>query len=385
MNLDTLLKRKRIRMVTVSAGTLVSGIQGLHLDIYHNKWILHAHTHLPYPQKIRESIDQIITSENPSIACSDSAWLEYHITKLFVEFIRTTQSLVPKTQSKPNVILMNTLTLWRGRVPNIDKEQLWNLSCGDAQVVASTFSVPVFTDFIRHDIVRGNTAALPLNPGIISAGEKIPGEGVVIVNIGILSHLIILDKKSGTLLVASDTGPGTALINRAAATAGCPEGFDRDGSVAQQGTINHDCLEQLASTPWFLRPAPKRARVTQFQELYDSPCIMKLTGEHKVATLTALTARTIYDFYKREYHGNSSPDSVYISGGGAHNLALLDYLKAYFDPVPVTTIESAGIPNDAFVPLALSLATHSYFRDHALWRESAAPKRISSPGKWILP
>ncbi|MCZ6676515.1 MAG: anhydro-N-acetylmuramic acid kinase, partial [Candidatus Poribacteria bacterium] len=83
-----------------------------------------------------------------------------------------------------------------------------------------------------------------------------------------------------------------------------------------------------------------------------------------VATLTAFTAQTIFDYYDRFLFPYHSVDEICVSGGGAHNLTLIQHLKTLFQPIPVRSIDSIGISGDAKEAVAFAIlaneAIHGY-------------------------
>jgi 1,6-anhydro-N-acetylmuramate kinase len=55
-----------------------------------------------------------------------------------------------------------------------------------------------------------------------------------------------------------------------------------------------------------------------------------------------------------------NPGTIWVSGGGANNLTLLDFLSTYFAPLPVRRIDEMGVPAEFFVPLALGLTVDAF-------------------------
>jgi anhydro-N-acetylmuramic acid kinase len=204
-------------------------------------------------------------------------------------------------------------------------------------------------------------------------------------NIGLISHLTIIDNPAMHTVLDSDVGPGTFLVNMAARDAGCENGFDRDGSNAAKGKVDNTCVEVLSSLAWFARPSPKHAFFQDFIGCYGLPVVTALSPFDKIATLTALTARTAFEFFKREYRHALAPEVVRVSGGGANNLTLLDYLGTYFDPLPVKSIEESGIPAALHIPLALGLTVHEFILNHPGPFKAGSAPEIDGIGRWVFP
>ena len=280
--------------------------------------------------------------------------------------------------------IFNKFQLWRGATDESLQQTFWNLSIGDPQLLASSTGIPVFTDFIRHNILAGGSGTLPLNPGNSMIASRTTGK-VALINIGIISHLTIIDTVNAHVLIDSDIGPGTVLLDKETKQFNITESFDRDGSNAAQGNVNSSCLDTLASFPWFSKSGPKQAIPEQFNGLLTYPSLVALSPLDKIATLTALSAKVIYDFYRRETSVEEKITAAYISGGGAHNLTLMNFLSTFFDPILVKSIEEFGIPADMRLPLALGLTIDAHINDITVPWETGSNPRVESIGKWVLP
>ena len=89
---------------------------------------------------------------------------------------------------------------------------------------------------------------------------------------------------------------------------------------------------------------------------------MRLAPIDKLATITAFTARTAYEFFRAEYKDDTPPEAIILSGGGANNAALIKCLTTYFVHTPLITIEDLGIPLEMRVPFAMGLTVDAYLR-----------------------
>jgi len=198
--------------------------------------------------------------------------------------------------------------------------------------------------------------------------------------------MTIIDPATSSTIIDSDTGPGTLLLDKLIIDSTGTDQFDRDGSFASDGNIDGNCLNKLASNDWFQQAAPKTADPQFLYSLLEVNEFKHLSAKDKAATLTALSARTAYDFYKREYRSNALPHTIYVSGGGVNNLTLMEYLSTYFSPVPVQSIETIGVPSELRVPLSLGLTVDSFVTATSAipWETGNFP-RIEPLGRWVLP
>ena len=151
-------------------------------------------------------------------------------------------------------------------------------------------------------------------------------------------------------VVAFDTGPGNVLIDEAVRllTSGAAS-FDRDGRMAAVGQIDEALLAEWLAHPFFQQPPPRSTGREQWGQAearrYVAQAQARGRGpEDAVATLTALTARSIAHAYAR-YLG--PVDEALVGGGGARNPALMAMLRAALPATRVRPIDDAGLDADA--------------------------------------
>jgi len=380
--LKKLSKKKVRRILTLSAASLHSGMHCVYVEITKKCWHVLHHRIIPYPQKIRPVMEQALMRPDASMALRDIALLDNEISLFTLECARSTLSAVSPLVAVPDVIIFDRLALWQGMV-GAEPYNSWNLHLGEPQVLASSLNVPVFTDLIRHDILAGGTGMLPIVPGDFEIAKK-AGHIAVLLNIGVIAHMSIIDSQRMAVLVDSDAGPGTFLINKAACQAGCAEGFDRDGTAGSSGTVDTAVLEHLVSHEWFRQKPPKSADLSIFDALLRDRELALLTPNDVLATITALTPRAIFNFFKQNYPLKSMPDSIWVSGGGTKNLALMEHLKAYFSPIQVKSVADLDIPAESRFPLSLALTINAYVSGQ-LSRQKSKGRMTVPPGKWAVP
>jgi len=382
--LHQLTKAKQKRYLILSAGGPQSGIQGLYISRETDSWSLLSHAFVPYPAHIQTLWESVMPGAGACITVETLGRLDQAVSLLFLECAKTVCSTAQKSLQQPHAIVLNKPEMWKGAP--IDPGQLrnWNLEIGNSWLLASYFKTPVISDFLFHDILGGGWGELPLFPGmcdILTDEEGIAAH----LTIGMLSRFFIFDKTARHSIFDTDIGPGTILINAAAKNAQSAEGFDRDGSLSARGKVDGPCLELLASHPDFSAPAPRRFPHAQLYKLADTPCLERLSPLDRLATLTALTARTIFDFYKNEYKHVIAPQTLWVSGGGANNVTLFEFLKTYFAPLKLRRIDEIGIPGEMFVPLALGLSVDACIMGRSGPWKSGSASELPSIGTWFFP
>jgi len=380
---SNLRKLKQRRALVISAGGLQSGIQALYTGYTGDDWELFAKAFLPYPQKVADLIVRLSETQDP-VGLADFGWLDYKLTTLFLDAAKAALANTHKAIGKPHYAVLNKPTLWKGPTGENLQQNNWNLTAGDAQYVANSLGIPVLTEFLRHNILAGGPGVLPTFPGSLMIARKTNGTGLFL-NIGLVSRMTIINKNTGKLLLESDIGPGTVLIDKCAQEAECPGGIDRDGQLTAKGYPNAECLETLAADQWLTKSAPKQASTEIFAHLLNHPCLKPLSSIDRLTTITALTAISAYEFYRREYKQTETPEALWVSGGGSNNLALIDYLKASFDPIPVRNIEELNVPPDMKIPLTLGLTVDAFINGKTVPWESGVSPKVKPLARWTLP
>jgi anhydro-N-acetylmuramic acid kinase len=151
-------------------------------------------------------------------------------------------------------------------------------------------------------------------------------------------------------VVAFDTGPGNVLIDEAVRLlTGGAASFDRDGEIAAAGQVDETLLAEWLAHPYFKQPPPRSTGREQWGQAEARRYLAQaqargLASADTVATLTALTARSIADAYAR-YLG--PVDQALVGGGGARNPALMGMLRAALPATQVRPIDDAGLDADA--------------------------------------
>ncbi|MEV4126965.1 anhydro-N-acetylmuramic acid kinase [Nocardia sp. NPDC049707] len=214
------------------------------------------------------------------------------------------------------------------------------LQLGQPAWIAERTGLPVVSDFRSRDIAAGGQGAplVGLFDLLWLAGHR---ERAAALNIGGIANVTV----TGDRPVAFDTGPGNALIDAAVELCtGGAERFDRSGERAARGKIDADMLETLLAEDYYRAPAPKTTGKELFNRSYLERVLDGRTpaADDIVATVTALTARTIADAL-----APMRPTEVIASGGGTHNPTLMAMLGAYLGPTRLRTSDELGLPSAA--------------------------------------
>jgi len=212
---------------------------------------------------------------------------------------------------------------------------------GDGQRLANVTGIATVWDMRANDLAHGGQGA-PLVPVYHQAlaarlDEKTRNCGVAFVNIGGISNATFL--RSDAQPAATDCGPGNALIDQwVQRQAGIP--FDDGGRIASEGVVDEDAVSRYMTLPFFCRAQPKSLDRQDFTLEPLGACELS----DGAATLAMVTARAII------YEANacqSPPRTIILSGGGAHNSAIVSALKKTArGGMRIITAHDAGFDGD---------------------------------------
>jgi anhydro-N-acetylmuramic acid kinase len=217
-------------------------------------------------------------------------------------------------------------------------EKRLTVQIGDAAALAKAIHIPVVHDFRAADVAAGGQGA-PFVPVYHRAlAQSLSREGPsVVANIGGVSNITYIDGQD--TLIACDTGPGNALLDDFMfQTTG--QGFDTEGRMAAQGTVDEAWVARALELPFFAAPPPKSLDRNDFAGLR----IGDIPPEDAVATLTAFTAAAIarvVPLLPKE------PKSWIVAGGGARNHTMLRMLRECLQPATVEAADTLGWASDA--------------------------------------
>jgi anhydro-N-acetylmuramic acid kinase len=228
------------------------------------------------------------------------------------------------------------------------------LQIGESSVIAQETGCMTISNFREADISVGGQGA----PLVCFADEKFfrpLGQNFAIQNIGGISNVTVVSKEHATF--GFDTGVGNIMIDY------CTQKFfdmpyDKDGEIASEGVISDPWLNCLLEDEYYLMPPPKTTGREYFSPKYIEN-ILKFAPEDErdiIATLTALTAKSIAQAYERFIYEQVNLNTVVIGGGGAYNKTLMKFLRTYLPKhIELKTHEDYGISNNFKEVMAFAL------------------------------
>jgi anhydro-N-acetylmuramic acid kinase len=240
------------------------------------------------------------------------------------------------------------------------------LQLGDAATLATRTRIPVVSNFRSADVALGGQGA-PLVPYVDWWLLGHLTKKRALQNIGGIGNVTYLPAGGAASDVRGfDTGPGNMLIDHLAGWA--TEGrlrFDEDGAIARLGTVQQHLMNWLFEHPFLQLSPPKSAGREEFGtnlagEIQQFATRFHMRPADVLATVTAFTAYSIASAYDRFLP--DLPDEVIVSGGGARNPVLMQFLREKLDPIPVLTSDEMGINAEAREAIAFAVLADATLR-----------------------
>jgi anhydro-N-acetylmuramic acid kinase len=270
-----------------------------------------------------------------------------------------------------------------------------SLQIGCPATLAERTGIGVVSDFRARDLAAGGQGA-PLVPWSDRIFFSSPGGPRAVQNLGGMANVTWLPRSfDPTPVLAFDTGPGVALLDGAASLAtDLRQSFDEGGALAREGEVVELVLERILANPFFRQPPPRSTG----RELFGKTMVDEVVAEveivlgqeliqgsahqgwpHVLATLVALTARSIGDAY-RKWVIPRGVDEVFLTGGGSRNPVLFQAIADELSPIPVLPGEALGMDPDAREAAAFALLAWA----HVSGLPANVPEATGSRGPRVL-
>lgn len=338
------------KVVALMSGTSCDSIDAGLCEVYPDMTVkLIQGINYKYPEHIRAKIFQLFRGE---ASVKDICQMNFAIGKCFAEACKVLISEF----GKPDFISSHGQTIYHypfdKKIDGINLKS--TLQIGESSVIAQETNCLTISNFREADMAQGGQGA----PLVCFADEKWfknKGKNFAIQNIGGISNVTVVSKDFDTF--GFDTGLGNIMIDY------CMNKYfslpyDKDGEIAKEGTISDSWLACLLQDEYYFMDPPKSTGREYFSPKYIENTLKFAPQNPKdiIATVTALTAKTIADSYERFIYPNVGIHEAVICGGGAYNKTLMKYLRTYLPSyIDLKTCEDYGISNNFKEVMAFAL------------------------------
>lgn len=332
-------------VVGLMSGTSVDGVDAavVEIDLTEEALVLRLLGYLEsaIDPRLRERIHALFDPARSSV--NEVCEVNVLLGEAFAE---AAAAVLRQTGLDADLIASHGQTVWHEVSPGRTRS---TLQLAEPSVIAERLGVTTVADFRPRDIAAGGQGA-PL----ASWGDALlfgdPALSRAVQNIGGIGNVTwIPPGGQWEAMLAFDTGPGNALIDHAVwRLTGGNQHYDVDGEMAATGHVDDLLLAELLSDPYFVLQPPKSTGRELFGAQFVDPLISRavdagMSANDVVATLTAFTAHSIADQYRRFLPG--SPDEVVVGGGGSRNPLLMGLLAELLDPAQIRLHEEFGLPS----------------------------------------
>lgn len=338
------------KVIALMSGTSCDSIDAGLCEVYPDMTVkLIQGINYKYPEHIRAKIFQLFRGE---ASVKDICQMNFAIGKCFAE----ASKVLISEFGKPDFISSHGQTIYHypfdKKIDGINLKS--TLQIGESSVIAQETNCLTISNFREADMAQGGQGA----PLVCFADEKWfknKGKNFAIQNIGGISNVTVVSKDFDTF--GFDTGLGNIMIDY------CMNKYfslpyDKDGEIAKEGTISDSWLACLLQDEYYFMDPPKSTGREYFSPKYIENTLKFAPQNPKdiIATVTALTAKTIADSYERFIYPNVGIHEAVICGGGAYNKTLMKYLRTYLPSyIDLKTCEDYGISNNFKEVMAFAL------------------------------
>jgi anhydro-N-acetylmuramic acid kinase len=352
-----------LRVVGLMSGTSADGVDVAIIDYGKNVLNVLAFETLPYPTALKKSIFSLFNIETARIA--DICHLNFAIGEVFADAV---MKLCKKNRiplSSIDVIGSHGQTIWHNPKGKRFGKQLLRstLQIGEPCVIAQRTGIITVADFRTADIAAGGQGAplVPFTDHLLFTDKR---KNRIVQNIGGIANLTWLPAGGAVSdMIAFDTGPGNMMIDcLVSILSDSKHHFDKDGRLASTGTVNESLLHDLMKHRFLKKRPPKTTGREEFGMQFATDFYNRIKIVCRpidmIATVTAFTAKSIADAYKRFLPDNV--DEVLLCGGGSRNPTLVKMLQKYAAPAKVVVMDDVGINADAKEAISFAiLAAHT--------------------------
>jgi len=230
----------------------------------------------------------------------------------------------------------------------------WQLAA--PSVLAIEAGIVTVGDFRTSDVAAGGMGA-PLS-GYYH--HLLFGPEQVVLNLGGIANISASRRHRGRLeILAFDIGPANMILDGLARLL-LRIGHDRDGKRAVRGEVIETVVTRALLHRYFRRRPPKTCGREEFgldtiKDWFGRGLLQRNQADHCLATALALTVRAIANAVRTWVEPFSRSRSLILTGGGAHNPAMVKALRDSLTGWSVDDSGSLGFPPQFVEPAGFAL------------------------------
>ena len=343
--------KEKMRVVGLMSGTSADGVDAAVVEIDRGKVRLLAFETFAYPASLQREI--LGLSRPESARLDDICHYNFVLGEVFADAVVKLCSKSGISLGSIDLIGSHGQTIYHQPCGKRygGRPVRSTLQIGEPSVIAHRTGVTTVADFRPRDMAAGGQGAplVPFADYILFKHKRLTR---AIQNIGGIANVTFLPGGcTQDDIIAFDTGPGNMVIDGIIRIiSGGRRHCDSGGKMAARGIVYKRLLDEMLRHPFFRRRPPKSTGREEFgadftERIYRRAGKRGLADADIVATVTALTAKSIAQAYRRFLP--VMPDELILCGGGAHNHTLIEMLHAELPEVKMLSTDDFGISVDA--------------------------------------
>ncbi len=342
LKLSEIAQKPERYIIGLMSGTSLDGLDIVLCKVGEGRIsVLHFIT-VEYRASLRKRISRIQSKQ--MVDLQEVTILNTELAHLYAEWVLEALQKWGVSKESIDLIASHGQTIYHH--PNNSLTSTFQIVDGDH--IAQKTGIITISDFRQKHIAAGGQGA-PLAELMDERLFRHETKNRVLLNLGGIGNLTWLPSKDSHLQpIATDTGPANTLIN-AATQKYFDLPFDEAGTLANSGKAHSELVKYLLLEPFFRETIPK----TTGQEEFNLELVENLMQSHSIslqpkdliASLTELTVKSvvrILDTLTKDVEFE-----LYISGGGIHNISILEGLIRDIPNSDIRPFEELGILPDA--------------------------------------
>ena len=214
-------------------------------------------------------------------------------------------------------------------------ERQMTAQLGEGAAIAAVTGIRTITDLRAVDVALGGQGA-----PIVPIGEKLlfPDYDLFL-NIGGIANMSSNEEK----MIGFDVCPANRILNLL--SSGTEKGFDENGVLSRAGRVDENLLRQLNEFAYYQLPYPKSlSNEFGMNEIYPVIQSARLTTQDALRTYSQHIVDQVAKalFHVKDRTGGKNNLRLLITGGGAHNLFLMEKLMEVVSPGGIEVIIPAN-------------------------------------------
>ncbi|MEM2127929.1 MAG: anhydro-N-acetylmuramic acid kinase [Candidatus Bathyarchaeia archaeon] len=368
--MERLREKKTRRIIGLMSGTSADGVSAAIVEVeghgLETNLKLVTHRVYPYPPNLREGILELFDPERSRVdmICR----MNFALGLFYAECVMKLLEEAGLEAEDIDLIGSHGQTIYHEpEVRDVHGYRTRStLQIGELAMIAERTGITTVGDFRKRDVAAGGEGA-PLSAYMDYILHRHREHSRVLQNVGGIANLTYIPAGASPAdVIAFDTGPGNMVIDAIVEhyTNGALH-YDEDGRIAARGRVNELLLQRLLEDPYYKREPPKTTGRERFGRSYALRLIEEaekrgLAFEDLVATATALTVETIAKAYNMFILPRGAIDEIYVSGGGARNKTLMDWLRERMKGIRISEYDVLGISSEAKEAVLMALLANEH-------------------------